>query len=177
MRNKTVIFPQDQRGFTLIELLIALAISAIIGVGVFSATAQVFAVNGSVYSHTIAVKQVELAVDSISRDCQESQQYRTTPPGWSFPLTFIWIDWDNTRHNAQYALVNGNLTRTYWEGASPTPPVNAAKSVVAKYVTSISATYQANPSMITFSITSSVTGYRPSAETRTFKVFPRPVGD
>ena len=67
------IFHRNQKGLTLVELLIAIAITAVIGTAVATASYQIFKVNVRSTNHQIAVAQVQNATNAINRDAQQAQ--------------------------------------------------------------------------------------------------------
>ena len=65
---KKLIKAKDQSGFVMIEVLMAIAISALILVGIVDITVQTVIVNASDTNQMRAIKQVENAIHWIERD-------------------------------------------------------------------------------------------------------------
>ena len=152
----------NQRGFTLIELLVALAIIGVITSAISMVIYQTLTIPAQSRTHMTAVKQVENAIHWLSRDVQQAQEIST--PG--FPLTLTWVNWDNTVHQVTYTLENGELERA--NSASGGDPI-----VVARHIDSANTDCQFTDGIFTFTITATVSGFRPSTEIREGKILPR----
>lgn len=61
------------RGFTLIELLLGIAIGGIIGAGVITALYQLVTYNSLYSNRLVALREVEGAIDIISRDVWQAE--------------------------------------------------------------------------------------------------------
>ncbi len=160
---------RNQRGFTLIEVLAAVAITGLIGAGSAMAANQVMNVNALSTNHVLAVKQVENAVYWIGRDVRMAQIVQ--PGGGSgFPLTISWTEWNNTTHQVTYVINNGDLQRS--NSINGTPQL---QMVVARYINgnADSTSCQYNNGELALKLTSLVSGFRASTETRLTKVMPR----
>lgn len=119
---------KKQAGFSLVELIVALAITGIIGLGAAIANAQVLTQTAKNNDYTTAGRQTLNAVHWIGRDTQMSQAIQ--PGGASgFPLTLMWIDWDNKLYQVVYSLDDGKLERSYSVNGSQ-PSV----SLIAEYI-------------------------------------------
>jgi len=151
----------NQRGFTLIELLVALAIIGVITSAISMVIYQVSTIPIQNRAHMTAVKQVENAIHWLSRDVQQAQ---TIPPT-GFPLTLTWVNWDNTVHQVTYTLAGGELTRTDVTGGGE--PI-----VVARHIDPATEC-DFTGGVFTFTITATVSGFRPSTETRVGEILPR----
>jgi prepilin-type N-terminal cleavage/methylation domain-containing protein len=151
----------DQRGFTLAELLIAIAITALIGAAVATAVFQVFRINASSTNRQIAINQVEVAINSISRDAQQAQQIS---PATGVPFTMQWTTWDNHTNVVIYSLSGTNLQRTITiDSGSP------STTIVANYITVASGTWNTSTKVLNLTLRVTVgTGSSPQYEERTF---------
>jgi prepilin-type N-terminal cleavage/methylation domain-containing protein len=156
----------DQRGFTLAELLIAIAITALIGAAVATAVFQVFRINASSTNRQIAINQVEVAINSISRDAQQAQQIS---PATGVPFTMQWTTWDNHTNVVIYSLSGTNLQRTITiDSGSP------STTIVANYITVASGTWNTSTKVLNLTLRVTVgTGSSPQYEERTFQINPR----
>jgi prepilin-type N-terminal cleavage/methylation domain-containing protein len=108
---------KNQSGFTLIEVLIGIAILGVISGGVSTLIFQTMNINGRSTAHMTAVKEVENAINFISRDVQMAQKINVTdtdPTG--LPLSIDWVDWNNQSFNVVYSLQDGHLVRVYNSG-------------------------------------------------------------
>lgn len=95
---------RNQMGFTLMELLIAIAISGVITGGITMTVFQVVTGNFRASNHMTAVRQVQDAGFSVSRNAQMAQSV-TLGASSGFPLTLSWTDWDtNNVHRVVYTL-------------------------------------------------------------------------
>jgi prepilin-type N-terminal cleavage/methylation domain-containing protein len=104
---------RNQGGFTLLELLVALAIDGVLICVIAAIIFQVSSVSSSSSGHMSAVKQVENAAQWISRDALMAQSVDTQGASGFQPLTLTWVDWDNTKYQVTYTIVNGELLRDY----------------------------------------------------------------
>jgi len=154
----------NQRGFTFIELLIALAITGLIASALTMTIYQVITVPIQSSNHMTAVKQVESAIHWLNRDVQQAQILEVGEDA-GFPLSLTWVEWDNTVHQITYTIEDGELERAHSiDGAEPT------RSIVALCIESdpLQTNCQFNDvdGVLTFRITASITGFKPSTETR-----------
>lgn len=123
-----------QHGFTLIEVLAALAISGLIGFGATVATVQVINQSTNNSSYNMASRQAQNAIHWLSRDAQVAQSIS----GYTgFPLTdditFSWVEWDHSSHQAVYNITDDDLKRSYSvDGGAP------EEFLVANYISSVS---------------------------------------
>jgi prepilin-type N-terminal cleavage/methylation domain-containing protein len=169
---------KNQTGFTLIELVVAMAITGILGVGVFTALFQIRNVNDTDNARMSAVKQVENAVYYINRDAQSAQTI--TPGGDSgFPLTLTWKTWGTptasppvppSTQNIIYSLdSNGILSRS--DGSS--------SKQIARYISTDSddtnCSYNLTNHRITIQISAIYTiRSKQAREMRQIEIVPRP---
>jgi prepilin-type N-terminal cleavage/methylation domain-containing protein len=159
----------SEKGFTLIELLVALAVTGVIAGIMGMAIFEVFDVNARSTARMTAVKNVENAVHWITRDAQMAQVVNTGLPS-GFPLTLTWVEWNDTSNNVTYSVQNGELQRAYaLNGGQPNT------TVVAQHLNNDSqlTNCQFAGGVLTFRITTSLSGFRPTSESRSFKIFPR----
>jgi len=179
-RTRTI--NRNQRGFTLVELLIAIAISVVIGSAVGGAAYQVFNINAASTNHQIVINQVQNAVNSLSRDAEQAQYIVPKnssdiplPLGTEFKLvenadqlTLNWTDWDNTRTEIIYTVVNGILQRTLKVNGGQTSQTNVANNISVA-----SGSWNLSTKVLDVTIESRITAPKPAAETRTFQIMPR----
>jgi hypothetical protein len=149
----------------LLETLIAIAISLVVTMALTASIGQVLAVNGSSVARENVIKQVENAVQYISRDAVQAQT--VTPTAGRFPLALGWTSWGNDNHVTTYYFSGTDLLRR--------EIVNSGQPTILKVANNI----DASPSMtncsfsggiITVKLTSTVGGFRPASETRIFQV-------
>ena len=162
---------RNQRGFTLIELVIVIAIAGVIASAVMMTIFQVFDMNVRSSAHMTAVKQVESAVHWMSRDIRMAQDI-DTDGGGDFLVKLTWVEWDPPIENVViYKLQDdGNLIRSHSVGDDET------ETIVAQHIDSDSVVSrdQEVDRVVTLEITATVTGFRPSSETRVVEVVQRP---
>jgi prepilin-type N-terminal cleavage/methylation domain-containing protein len=164
MFRKLGMIIRSQKGFTLIEILVAIPIIGIIGVAVGMAISQVFIVDEMSVNRETVVKQVENAVEYISRDAQQAQV--TGANGSN--INFQWTDWTNNNSLAvSYTLNNDSLQRI--EAINNGQPLT---TIIAKYITGFNCTTSSG--VLNITITATVDGFKSASETRTFQVKPRP---
>jgi prepilin-type N-terminal cleavage/methylation domain-containing protein len=186
-----------EHGFTFIELLIAIAISLAVGSSIAMFTLQVVNTSNTAQNRLIATKQVEYAVDIMSRDAAMVQYpYPLAPmdasgftstPGTSDLLTsalyFGWTSWDNANYIVTYWIDNSQLKRRlYRNGAQQSEMVVARNAVWVRGRSDSPTRYSYSPGTLTFILTCDVNGglYKtdPSKDTqrsRTFQIVPRPM--
>lgn len=159
-----------QGGFTLTELLVAIAILGVIAPLLGMAIFQTVSMNEMAGNHMTAVKQVESAVYWISHDAQMAQSVQTDG-GSGFPLILTWVEWDNTSNSVTYSIQDNELQRACSvNGGEPT------STVIAQYINgdSEATNCQFSEGILTFKITASLGGFRPTSETRVREIFPKP---
>jgi prepilin-type N-terminal cleavage/methylation domain-containing protein len=155
---------RTQRGFTLIELVLALLISAIIAGGIIMSTSMVFTINALDSNHLKAVRQVDYAIDAITRDTLQAQTI--TVNGTGYFIDIQWTDFGTTTtHEIKYTIdAAGNLNRTI---------VGGTTRVVATNVTPAT-NCSLSGNVLTLNITAAITGNRPASETRQVQISRRP---
>jgi prepilin-type N-terminal cleavage/methylation domain-containing protein len=162
-------FQADKRGFTLIELIVAVAIASILGLGVSTTVYQTLSVNASSTNRLVAVKQVENAVHYLSRDSQMAQDIQTGAEA-GFPLILRWTEWEGTTHRITYSFQGDQLRRAQSINSGPPQELVIARDID----TNGGETFcQYNGGVLSFKITSAVTGFRSSTESRSFTIIPR----
>ena len=155
---------RTQRGFTLIELVLALLISAIIAIGIIMSTSMVFTINALDSNHLKVVRQVDNAIDAITRDTFQAQTI--TVNGTGYFIDIQWTDFGTTTtHEVKYTIdATGNLNRTLDSGTART----VATNITAATNCSLSG------NALTLNITAAITGNRPASETRQVQISRRP---
>jgi type II secretory pathway component PulJ len=180
------------------EIVIAMAITALIGSAVATATYQVVRINASSTNRQIAITQVENAVHNISRDAQQAQQVipqditGTAKPLDSAPpltklisfdlssgekLTLTWITWDNHTNVVTYTLANGVLQRTITVDSGVPGTVVVANNIINDGTGGdVSGSWNTETKVLNFTILKATVGTGASriSETRTFQIIPRP---
>lgn len=136
-----------QNGFVLLELLVVCAIAGLVASAVTMAVFQTFNVSTRNTNHMTAVKQVENAIHSLSRDVQMAQ---TVFPdvNYGFPLNLTWIEWDNTLNQVTYTIGGNELQRSHSVNGLPVGGIT-----VARYV-------DPNPAMTTCNYTGGILTYK-----------------
>jgi len=149
-----------QRGLTLIELLVASVIAAILGAVLVMAVSTVFIASSAVTNQQIAIKQVQNAVDYISRDAQQAQttaqSYRDNYPVLSFTIPVSNDGSTFTNESVTYQVINGTLTRT----------IGTISSNISTNILSGGFVVHASAAPYYVSITSTVKGYRSEIASR-----------
>ena len=108
-----------QKGYAQIEIYLAIALSAILGVGITAFTIQTITETkrSSVNMHEI--QQLENAGYWVSRDVQMSQNI-TTGASAGFPLQLTWRDESNNTYEVTYNATGGQIQRILVEnGGAP----------------------------------------------------------
>jgi prepilin-type N-terminal cleavage/methylation domain-containing protein len=163
----------SQRGITLVELLVGLVIAGVLIGGISSAVFQVLAANAQTSAQMTAIKDVEKAVNSITRDVLMAQNVNATATN-GFPLTLKWVEWDNTASNVTYTLQDGQLQRSLTVVSIVPPATTTTTTVVVRNInaaeTNCNLTAQG---ALNVKITASSGGLRPASETRSFMVIPK----
>jgi len=155
-------------GFTLIELLIAIAVIAMLAGLVASAVNQTISVNASSGARTEAIRQLDVAIDTMRRDIQMAQQVEA-PDAKGFPLELSWKEWNNTNYTITYSLQGNHLKREVAIGGG-----QAVVSVLAGDISQIQVNnLPYHSGSLSISIISNVGGLKPAIESRTFQVLPR----
>jgi prepilin-type N-terminal cleavage/methylation domain-containing protein len=155
-------------GFSLIEILIGLAVVAMLVGLVASAISQTGEVNASSGARTEAIRQLDVSIDTISRDIQMAQQVSTGGSA-GFPLCLSWKGWDNTACLVTYWLDGTQLRRGVALNGGPQVDTILAGNISSIQVKNLP--YSAGA--LTVSITSSIEAFRSASESRTFQVLPR----
>jgi prepilin-type N-terminal cleavage/methylation domain-containing protein len=155
---------RNQKGFTLIEILVAVPLIGLIGVGAAITTSQVFSMNEMGMNKGIAIKQVENAVQYISRDAQQAQIIEVNGSN----INLSWKDW-TTNNSVVVSYANNNNSIQRRETINTDQPVTLS---IANYITGLN--FTSSNGVLNITITASVGGFKPAIETRTFQIKPRP---
>jgi prepilin-type N-terminal cleavage/methylation domain-containing protein len=171
---------KTQRGFTLVELVMAMGVGALIAAAAGTSIYQVINVNSRSTARMTAIKQVENAVDSISRDAEMAQFAENAAPvsshsiGTSPDLTVTWdhSTFGGTMGSATYAQNGNTLQRTFTPSGG-----SATTNTVAQHIDfgsgattwSFSNSIQTGP-LLSFKVTATVNGI---SESRSFQIVPR----
>jgi prepilin-type N-terminal cleavage/methylation domain-containing protein len=167
---------ESQKGFTVIELMVALIITGLIGIGSTMATVQVVNQSARDNDYTTASRNVQNAIQWISRDAQMSQIVELTGDS-GFPFTLLWREWDDTSHSVTYSISDGDLRRSYSvDGGEP------SETLIAQYINSTSDNTSfnveittENVTLATVKVTATVgTGLNAVSLTKEREVIPRP---
>ncbi len=88
-----------------------------------------------------------------------------------FPLTLTWTGWDDTVYTVEYSLTGSEIWRKYYVGGTL-----SAQTSIAQYIDASQTTcnFDDADNVLMLTVTASIGGYRPAAETRTYEVTPRP---
>jgi prepilin-type N-terminal cleavage/methylation domain-containing protein len=176
------------RGFTLIEMIIAVGIFTLIGGSILAITSQIFKLGDQSDYRLIATKQVEHAVDAISRDAAMVQYpYPLAPIDASgftntagtanllSPALYLgYTTWQNATYVVTYWIQNGQLNRREYKNGVQQSQAKVAGNVMWTSGSSNSPTrfsYASN--VLTFTITCTVGTGKPVTESRTFQIIPR----
>jgi prepilin-type N-terminal cleavage/methylation domain-containing protein len=168
MRKVLKTIRESQKGFTLIEILVAVAIMGIIIGGLTTSISQVISVSASSANRESVIKQVESAVQFISRDAQQTQSATTT--SGKFPVQFKWTSWTNVNYVVNYYLNGPVLMRSETIGNAPASVTRIADKIdTSAGMTTCSWA----GGVFTLKITASTAGYQAASETRTVQVTAR----
>ena len=96
------------KGFTLVELMLAMVIAALISVGVLTLTMATFKLDLFYSGKTVALQNVESAIDSISKDVRQSN---LSGSGSLNGLTISIPEYPGGTSVVQYTIVSGDLYR------------------------------------------------------------------
>jgi len=164
---------KNQKGFTFIDMIIAIAITGIIGVGTTGAIAQVFNQSTQSSVHMTAIKQVENALYSISRDAHMAQIVATDSGDSGFPLDLSWGEWaSGTDHQVTYSIEDGKLKRSHSINGGDPDEITVAQDINPDaQITNC----ELADRVLTLKITATVgDGSRTVSETGKREVIPRP---
>jgi len=160
----------NQKGFTLIELLVALAVGAVIMMGIVISIHQVVWGTSRSNSLVVALVDVNHATLSIKKDIQMAQNTDLTDgdPIPQSSVTLTWTDFtgfegsDNKIHYSTYTLSGTELHRDY----------DGTVSIVSRHITSVGFTQ--NDRTVTVNITATGPGFLERIETLKFSMQMRP---
>jgi type II secretory pathway component PulJ len=140
--------------------LVASVIAAILGAVLVIAVSTVYRASSAVTNQQIAVKQVQNAVDYISRDASQAQTTTQNYTDGSAVLSFtIPVSNDGstfTNESVTYQVINGTLTRT----------IGTISSNISTNILSGGFVVHASAAPYYVSITSTVKGYRSEIASR-----------
>ncbi len=156
---------KDQRGLTLVELMVVIAIAGLITGGIATTIFQVFNINTRSSNHMLAVRQVQQAGDSVSRDVLQAQNVDTEPE----LLKATWVDWETgNAHEVIYTVEDDKLWRSH-----STNDGDPTVTYVAEYIDPDPEQTSFGPSgtAVIFKVTATVGG---QSETRVYEIKPRP---
>lgn len=152
-----------QKGFTLIELLGAMAVSAMVMMGIVLILCQVMTGSDRTRDHVVALTNVNQAALTIKKDLQmaQSTDLADGEPAPQGSVELTWIDYTGFEtetqysHSSSYTLSDNELLRTY----------DGMKRVIGRHITYIGFTQ--NGRMINVVITA--TGSKPSQRSETLR--------
>jgi len=110
----TGLIHKGQKGFTLLELLIALALTAVVAIGITMAISQTFTGSTRSANHMVAIRQAQEAGYWVSYYGYSAQN--TTITGVSgFPLILYWVDFDTSQtQKIVFSLNSSGLKGSYY---------------------------------------------------------------
>lgn len=160
----------NQKGFTLIELLVALAVGAVIMMGIVLAIHQVVWGTSRSNSLVVALVDVNHATLSIKKDIQMAQDTDLIDgdPVPQSSVTLTWTDYtgfeeeENKSHYSTYTLSGTELHREY----------DGTLSIVGRHITSVG--FIQNDRIVTANITATGLGFLERIETLKFSMQMRP---
>jgi len=160
----------NQKGFTLIELLVALAVGAVILVGIVISIHQVSWGTVRSKSHVVAMADIHFAILPIKQDIQMAQDTDLTDgdPVPQSSVTLTWTDYtgfeedENKSHYSTYTLSGTELYRDY----------DGTVSIVGRHITSVG--FIQNDRIVTANITVTGPGFLERIETLKFSMQMRP---
>lgn len=160
----------NQKGFTLIELLVALAVGAVILVGIVISIHQISWGTVRSRSHVVAMADIHFAILPIKKDIQMAQDTDLTDgdPIPQSSVTLTWTDYtgfeedENKSHYSTYTLSGTELHRDY----------DGTVSIVGRHITSVG--FIQNDRIVTANITVTGPGFLERIETLKFSMQMRP---
>lgn len=156
----------NQRGFSLLEVVLSLAITGILVAGIGSAICQTLNANAMDVSRMTAVKGIENAVNSISRDGLQAQEVDINAEDYFLKLT--WVEWkDSSTHVVSYSIKDdGTLQRSEIIN-NATPVITLVSQNIDPVMSSCS--YTGN-NILNVTLTITAGGSKPATETRDFQI-------
>jgi prepilin-type N-terminal cleavage/methylation domain-containing protein len=154
--------------FTLIELLIGMVVVAMLIGLIASAINQTAMINAGSGARTKAIRELDVSIDTLRRDIQMAQQVNA-PPNSGFPLNLSWKEWDNTAYVITYRLDGSLLKREVEVNGSPSEDKVLASDISLIKIDNL----PYSSGSLSISVTSTVGGFKPASESRTFRVLPR----
>lgn len=173
---KKLIERNGQSGFVLIEMLMAIAIGALILVGIVDITVQTIVVNASDENQMRAIKQVENAIHWIERDSQMSSTEWISPKDstvTNFPLYLQWTGFeDSYTHKITYILDNGALLRgEIIEDVDNI--ISETETFICDNIIEAESNYSFNGEILKVNLKATIDEFRSATESRTLYVIPR----
>jgi prepilin-type N-terminal cleavage/methylation domain-containing protein len=173
---KKLIKANDQSGFVLIEMLMAIAISALVLVGIVEITVQTVIVHAADTSQMRAVKQVENAIHWIERDAQMASAKWISPKDstvTAFPLYLQWTGFeDNYTHKITYVLDSGALRREeVIEDINDV--ISETETFICDNIIESESNYAFDGEILEVNLQATVSDFRSATESRTLYVIPR----
>jgi len=159
-----------QKGFTLLELLVTIAVGSVILVGALATIHQVVWGTSRTNSQVVALTDTHYAALQLKKDLEMTQTTDLTDGIPQTSATLNWTDYtsfeeeENKNHSSSYALVSGELRRTY----------DGTMSIVGRDITSLSLTKSGR--VINVAITATEGDITPRSETLEFSVYLRGEG-
>jgi prepilin-type N-terminal cleavage/methylation domain-containing protein len=169
MKHRARLLFFQQAGFTLVELLVAVAVTGIILSGITSAIFHVTNVSIASNNQMQTLKEVEAVIDQMRVDIQMAQTI-SYGVNEGFPLTLNRQDWDGNYTEIKYTLVSGELQR---KQTINNDVGHALLRTVGNNIDSIVVNSPSDSNAISITISSKISGYKTTAETRTFEIYPR----
>jgi len=159
-----------QKGFTLLEILVTVAVGSVILVGALATIHQVVLGTSRTNSQVVALTDAHYAALQLKKDLEMTQTTDLTDGVPQTSATLNWTDYtsfeeeENKNHSSSYALVSGELRRTY----------DGTMSIVGRDITSLSLTKSGR--VINVAITATEGDITPRSETLEFSVYLRGEG-
>ncbi len=160
----------NQKGFTLVELLVALAVGAVILVGIVISIHQVSWGTVRSRSHVVVMSDIHFAILPIKKDIQMAQDTDLIDgdPVPQSSVTLTWTDFtgfeeeENKSHYSTYTLSGTELHRDY----------DGTVSIVGRHITSVG--FIQNDRIVTANITATGPGFLERIEILKFSMQMRP---
>jgi len=161
----------NQKGFTLLEMLVALAVGAVILLGVVGSIFMVMRGVPEIRKETSALADIERAAHWINRDVpmgQDTNLVNNDPP--VAQMTITWTDYtkeaeleESVSHSVSYTWSSGNgeLLRNY----------NDVTTIVGTHLTDVG--FSRSDSFVTVTLSSSIDEESRSTITRVYKILMR----
>jgi len=165
----------DERGYSLAALVVALAVMAIIIVGIMMVIFQIHTVSENRTSHIVAIREVQNAGRRLTLDGQMAATIVPTADADGFPLTMTWSDAEDNEYEVVYDIVTGDrLERQHYTNKIVNPDPDAT-TLVALHIDPANTSCDVNENEeLIVNITATVNDESASyTETRIYRIFPR----